>query len=74
MVLYRLIAGGIYKGTNLMNVMLSAHYKTQFGKRIGLNLEFNYGLNDIFGNMSQIKTSEKPVGIRLGLTYTLFDK
>jgi len=65
---------GIYTGTNMVNMMLSAHYKTQFGKRIGLNLEFNYGLSDIFKNTDVVKTSEKPMGIRLGLSYTLFDK
>ena len=65
---------GIYTGTNMVNMMLSAHYKTQFGKRIGLNLEFNYGVSDIFKNTDAIKTSEKPMGIRLGLSYTLFDK
>ncbi len=65
---------GIYKQTNMTNIMLSANYKTQLTNRIGFNLEFNYGLTDIFKNTDNIKTAEKPMGVRLSLTYTLFDK
>jgi len=65
---------GVYKGTSMVNVLLTAHYKTQFCKRLGLNLEFTYGLTDIFENTEAVKTSEKPIGVRLGLSYTLFDK
>jgi len=65
---------GIYKGTRMTNLMLSAHYKTQIGNRIGLNLEFNYGLTDLFNNTDLVKTEEKPMGARVSLTYTLFDK
>jgi hypothetical protein len=64
----------IYKGTSMTNLMLSAHYNTQLSKRVGLNLEFNYGLTDIFENETANNTKETPVGIRLGLNYTLFDK
>lgn len=65
---------GIYEGTKRTNIMLSAHYKTKVSQRISLNLELNYGLTDIFKNMGDIKNMETPVGIRLGLGYTLFDK
>lgn len=65
---------GVYQGTRMLNMMLSANYRAQFGKRIGINLEFNYGLTDIFENTETIKNKEKTMGIRLGLTYTLFDK
>ncbi|PBQ34469.1 hypothetical protein CNR22_22705 [Sphingobacteriaceae bacterium] len=65
---------GIYKGTNTMNIMLTANYKTQLVKRVGLNLEFNYGVSDMFKNTDQVKTSEVPMGIRVGLTYAIFDK
>lgn len=65
---------GIYKGTKRTNLMLTAQYKTQLSQRFGLNLEFNYGLTDIFDNTGNIKNSEKPMGVRVGLIYTLFDK
>lgn len=65
---------GIYEGVNRFNMMLSAHYNTQFFKRLSLGLEFNYGLNEIFENMGEIKTIEKPIGVRVSMHYTLFNK
>ncbi|WP_317896903.1 hypothetical protein [Aurantibacillus circumpalustris] len=67
-------SNSIYEGTNTINLMLTAQYKATLSKRLGLSLELNYGITDIFKNMGDIKTSETPVGIRLGLNYTLFDK
>lgn len=65
---------GVYEGTSMANFMLTAHYSTRFGKRIGVNFEVNYGLTDLFKNTSDIKTAEKPLAVRVGLTYTIFDK
>lgn len=65
---------GIYEGTRLTNLMLSAHYNAKLNKRINLNAELNYGLTDIFENKGSINNKETPLGFRLSLQYTLFDK
>lgn len=65
---------GVYKGANTNNVLLNALYTKQLTNRIGLNAEFIYGLSDIFNNTNTIKNIEKPLGLRLSLQYSLFDK
>jgi hypothetical protein len=65
---------GVYQGTRMNNMMLSVHYLTHLTKRFGLNAEFNYGLTDIFKNMGEIQNTERPMGFRLSIQYTLFDK
>jgi hypothetical protein len=65
---------GVYEGTKTTNMMLSANYKAQLCQRVGINAEFIYGLTDIFKNMGDVKNAEKPMGFRLSLQYTLFDK
>ena len=65
---------GIYEGTRLTNLMFSAHYNAKLNKRISVNAELNYGLTDIFENKGTITNKETPVGFRLSLQYTLFDK
>jgi hypothetical protein len=67
-------AKGIYNGSNQLNVMFSAFYKLQLCKRMGVNAEFVYGMNDLFKNTANIKTSEKPIGFRLSIQYTLFER
>lgn len=64
----------IYEGTRLTNLMLSAHYKAKLTKRMNVNAELNYGLTDIFENKGSITNKETPLGLRLSLQYTLFDK
>lgn len=65
---------GVYKGTNQTNMMLSVFYKYQFTRRFGLNAEFVYGLKELMQNNANVTVNDKPVGVRLGLQYTLFDK
>lgn len=65
---------GIYENTRTGNMMLSAHYKVQICQRVGVNAEFIYGMTDIFNNVGNVRTMEKPMGFRLSLQYTLFDK
>lgn len=65
---------GVYQGTNTSNILLSVFYKKQLAKRFNVNAEFIYGATDIFKNTGNIKNIEKPMGLRLSLQYTLFDK
>ena len=65
---------GVYQGINTSNVLLSAFYKKQLSKRFNVNAEFIYGATDIFKNTVNIKNIEKPLGLRLSIQYTLFDK
>jgi hypothetical protein len=66
---------GIYDGLNTTNMMLSAFYKMNINKRLALNGEFMYGVSDIFMNAKTInKNAEVPMGARLSLQYTLFNK
>ena len=64
---------GVYQGINTTNVMLSAFYKTQLGKRLYANGEIMYGVSDIFKNLNTVN-KERVLGIRLSLQYTLFNK
>jgi hypothetical protein len=65
---------GVYKGTNTRNMLLNAFYTTQLTNRIGVNVEFVYGISDIFDNTNTINNTENSVGLRLSLQYTLFNK
>lgn len=65
---------GIYEGVRLNNVLISAFYKAKLSKRVFLNTEVIYGMRDIFKNTSTNNYSQKPVGLRVGLQYTLFEK
>ncbi len=67
-------ASGVYKGISSTNLMFSMHYTAKLAKRVGVNVEFNYGLTDIFENKGTTNTLEKPMGLKLSLQYTLFDK
>lgn len=67
------VHNGVYEGVNNKNVLLSAFYRTQVGKRLYLTGEAIYGISDIFKNLSQVN-KENVMGLRLGLQYTLFDK
>lgn len=64
---------GVYEGVNTTNVMLSAFYRTQVGKRMYVSGEAIYGISDVFENLSN-KNKENVAGFRLSLQYTLFDK
>lgn len=64
----------IYDGIEEYNYMLTANYSHRFGRRISLNTEVTYGLTDLFTNMTEQSGIQKSSGIRLSLTYTLFDK
>jgi len=65
---------GIYEGVRLNNILVSAFYKAKLSKRVFLNTEVIYGMRDIFKNTSTNNYSQKPVGLRVGLQYTLFEK
>lgn len=67
-------SSGIYEGVRLNNVLVSAFYKAQLNKRMYLNTEVMYGVRDIFKNTSTNNYSQKPIGLRVGLQYTLFEK
>jgi len=67
-------SSGIYEGVRLNNVLISAFYKAQLSKRLFLNTEVLYGVRDIFKNTSSNNYSQKPLGLRVGLQYTLFEK
>lgn len=67
-------SSGIYEGVRLNNVLVSAFYKTKLNKRLFLNTEFIYGLRDIFKNSNSNNYDQKPLGLRLGVQYTLFEK
>jgi len=42
--------------------------------RLYLNTELIYGVTDIFKNTKTNTNKEQPMGLRLSLQYTLFDK
>lgn len=67
-------SSGIYEGVRLNNVLISAFYKAQLNKRLFLNTEVMYGVRDIFKNTTSNNYSQKPIGLRVGLQYTLFEK
>lgn len=65
---------GVYNGTSVYNFALNASYSLKLSKRTAFNTEFVYTLSDIYANTTSVKNSEKPVGVRLGLRYTLIEK
>lgn len=65
---------GRYDGMKQFNLMLCASYSTNLNARFAINGEFIYGLTDIFDNTNYKKDAEKPLGIRLGIQYTIFNK
>ena len=67
-------SSGIYEGVRLNNILISAFYKTKLSKRMFLNTEVLYGVRDIFKNTPSNNYTQKPLGIRLGIQYTLFEK
>ncbi len=67
-------SSGIYEGVRLNNILVSAFYKAKLNKRVFLNAEVLYGVRDIFKNTSSNNYSQKPLGLRVGLQYTLFEK
>ncbi len=67
-------SSGIYEGVRLNNILVSAFYKAKLNKRVFLNAEVLYGVRDIFKNTSSNNYAQKPLGLRLGLQYTLFEK
>lgn len=69
------IKKGIYEGLSSTNMMLSAFYNMKINKRFSLNGEVMYGLTDIFLNKNALnKNTESPLGLRISVKYTLFDK
>ena len=65
---------GIYEGVRLNNILVSAFYRAKLNKRTYLNTEVLYGVRDVFKNTVTNDYSQKPVGFRLGIQYTLFEK
>ncbi len=65
---------GYYENTNTKNIMLNAFYSRKLNKRISLNGEFIYGLSDVYLNTKTNITKQNIMGVKLGLTFTLFDK
>jgi len=65
---------GIYEGVRLNNVLVSAFYRAKLNKRTYLNTEFLYGVRDIFKNSNSNNYLQKPIGFRIGIQYTLFEK
>lgn len=65
---------GIYEGVRLNNILISAFYRAKLNKRVFLNTEVVYGVRDVFKNTSSNNYSQKPLGLRVGLQYTLFEK
>lgn len=65
---------GIYEGVRLNNILVSAFYRAKLNKRTYLNTEFLYGVRDVFKNTNTNNYSQKPIGFRVGLQYTLFEK
>ena len=65
---------GVYQGANRLNMMLSADYQLKVTNKLTMTGGFNYGLSDLFKNNSFISAIEKPIGIRLGLQFNLFQK
>jgi hypothetical protein len=65
---------GYYQGTNTKNIMLTAFYSRAVMPRLKLNAEVMFGLSDVFIHTSVSKYKQNPVGLRMGVQYTLFDK
>jgi hypothetical protein len=65
---------GIYEGVRLNNILVSAFYRAKLNKRTYLNTEVLYGVRDVFKNTATNDYSQKPLGFRLGIQYTLFEK
>lgn len=65
---------GIYEGVRLNNILVSAFYRAKLNKRTYLNAEALYGVRDVFKNTTSNDYSQKPLGFRLGIQYTLFEK
>ncbi|MDO9001503.1 MAG: hypothetical protein Q7W45_17180 [Bacteroidota bacterium] len=67
-------SSGIYEGVRLNNILLSTFYKVKLNKRVFLNTEVFYGVRDIFKNTNSNNYTQKPIGFRVGLQYTLLEK
>ncbi|MEO6304587.1 MAG: hypothetical protein ABIP51_15615 [Bacteroidia bacterium] len=67
-------SSGIYEGVRLNNILVSAFYRAKINKRMFLNTEVLYGVRDIFKNTTSNSYSQKPIGVRVGVQFTLFEK
>ena len=65
---------GYYEGVNTKNMVLSAFYTHKLNKRLSINGELMYGISDIYNNTTTNTTKQNTIGLKLGLTFTLFDK
>jgi hypothetical protein len=65
---------GYYENVNTKNFTLSVLYARKLNKRFALNGEFIYGISDVYLNTKTNITKQNIMGLKLGLTFTLFDK
>ncbi len=64
----------LYAGTAQKNIQISFGYKTKLSARFWIQGEAMVGLTDLFDNNNSNQVKQKPLGIRLGLQYHIFDK
>jgi hypothetical protein len=64
----------LYDGIAQKNIQASVGYKVKVCRRFWFQSEFMLGLTDLFSNNASENHTQKPMGIRLGLQYHLFDK
>jgi len=63
--------------TQKYNAQLALHYTHKFSKQIGMNVELNRNLQNVFTDYSAFSienTASKPSSIKVSLTYLLFNK
>ncbi|MEI6019559.1 MAG: hypothetical protein WCR21_00380, partial [Bacteroidota bacterium] len=64
----------LYEGIAQKNIQLSIGYKTKLSGRIWFQSDIMFGLSDLFQNNSSNSVKQRPLGLRLGLQYHIFDK
>jgi hypothetical protein len=65
---------GYYNAFRRYNTLLTGSYTTVIYNRLSVEGEIFYGLTDLIINNDQKKDAEVPMGVRLSLRYSIFDK
>ena len=64
----------VYEGMTQNLFFLTAGYNIKLGNRLGVGAELVYGLNSVFGAGTYNGVPARSTSLRLGLTYTIFQR
>jgi hypothetical protein len=64
----------VYEGVSPVSLMVSAGYRINVCRKFSLSIDAGYTLSDLFENNSYNNAEQKPLVLKAGLHYTIFNK